>query len=60
MRTLVKPLVVISRKLSGSGIFFANNLCNPGLKKDSGQAGMTEVGQGSLSINVAMVMNSLV
>jgi hypothetical protein len=30
------------------------------MKKDSGQAGMTEVGQGSLSINVAIVMNSLV
>ena len=25
-----------------SGIFLENNLCNPELKKDSGQAGMTE------------------
>ena len=34
-----------------SGIFLANNHCNTVLKKDSGQAGMTEVGQGYLSIN---------
>jgi len=43
-----------------SGIFPENNICNPLLKKDSGEAGMTEVGQGSLSINVAILMNSLV
>jgi hypothetical protein len=30
------------------------------LKKDSGQAGMTEVVQGSLPLNVAMLMNSFV
>jgi hypothetical protein len=29
-----------------SGIFPANNYCNPLLKKDSGEAAMTEAGQG--------------
>jgi hypothetical protein len=43
-----------------SGIFFVNSRCNPRLEKDSGQAGMTEEGQGSLSSNVALLMHFLV
>jgi hypothetical protein len=38
-----------------SGIFLANNHYNPVLKKDSGQAGMTEVGKGYLSSNAAFL-----
>jgi hypothetical protein len=60
MRTFVKPLVVISQKLSVPGIFLANNHCNPVLQKDSGQAGMTEFGQGSFHIQMAIFMNSIV
>ena len=53
-RTVAKLLVVISRKFSKSGIFRANNHCGPIMKTDSGLAGMTEVGQGFLSSNVAL------
>jgi len=41
IRTFIKTLVIISRKLPGYGISLVKLSTNPALKKDSGQAGMT-------------------